>query len=101
MAETKTKPDDNEPDLFMVENDFLVLRISYQQSVTSMTAKDITTGKIYEDINLLDGWLTEETMDLLKNAESRDPVHFRMMVQKGARNKRIYTIDVNSIRKVQ
>lgn len=97
MAAPKLKEIDNTPDVYSIESDFKVLKINYEHAVTMMTAKDIKTDEVYDNISLMDGWLKEENMNFLKGAESRDPVHFRILVQKAGKNKKIYSIDINSI----
>lgn len=59
MAAPKSKEIDNTPDVYSIESDFKVLKINYEHAVTMMTAKDIKTDEVYENISLMDGWLKE------------------------------------------
>lgn len=91
---------DNLPDMYTVDGDFKVLNINYEKSVTLMKALHVNSGTVYDDISLMDGWLTEESLKILKDAQERDPVHFRIILTRDGRSKRFMkAIDVHSIGK--
>lgn len=89
---------DGLPDVYSVEGEFKVLDINYEKSVTLMKAEHLKTKTVYDGISLMDGWLTEENFEVLKNAQERDPVWFRIILTRDGRSKRfLKAIDVNSI----
>ena len=96
----KVPQSDGLPDHYTVQGDFKVLNINYEKAVTLMRAEHIKTKTIYDDISLMDGWLTEESFNILKDAQERDPVWFRIILTRDGKSKRFSkAIDVNSIGK--
>ncbi|MBR4464794.1 MAG: DUF2953 domain-containing protein [Treponema sp.] len=95
----ETKPD-SLPDIYSVEGEFKVLNINYEKAVTLMKAEHIESKVVYDNISLMDGWLTEESFNVLKDAQERDPVWFRIILTRDGKSKRFSpVIDVNSIGK--
>lgn len=87
----------DEPKESVVSGAFKVLDINYEKELTTMKAEHIETKKIYENISLNDDWMTPENMAILKNAQYREPVIFKIIIKKQGR-KYLSTIDVNSIK---
>lgn len=101
MKKPRSRPEKDElPDMYTVEGKFKVLNINYEKEVTMMKAIHVETEKLYDNISLMDGWLTEESMNILKNAQERDPVFFRILLTRDGKSKNfLKAIDVNSIGK--
>lgn len=101
MKKPRAKPVKDEfPDMYSVDGEFKVLNINYEKDVTIMRALHIESNTIYDNISLMDGWLTEESMNILKNAQERDPVKFRILLTRDGKSKNfLKAIDVNSIGK--
>lgn len=101
MKKPRAKPEkDGLPDMYSVEGEFKVLNINYEKTVTMMKALHIESNKVYDNISLMDGWLTEESLNILKDAQERDPVRFRILLTRDGRSKNFFkAIDVHSIGK--
>lgn len=101
MKKPRAKPVKDEfPDMYSVDGEFKVLNINYEKDVTIMRALHIESNTIYDNISLMDGWLTPENMNILKNAQERDPVKFRILLTRDGKSKNfLKAIDVNSIGK--
>lgn len=101
MKKPRAKPVKDEfPDMYSVDGEFKVLNINYEKDVTMMKALHIESNTVYDNISLMDGWLTEESMNILKNAQERDPVKFRILLTRDGKSKNfLKAIDVNSIGK--
>ena len=96
----KEAKSDGLPDMYSVEGEFKVLNINYEKAVTLMKAEHVESKVIYDNISLMDGWLTEESLNILKDAQERDPVWFRILLNRDGKSKRFLSaIDVNSIGK--
>jgi hypothetical protein len=81
---------------YTVEGMFRVLDLNYEGDVTLMKAQHIESGTVYNDISLQNDWLTKKNMQVIENAQSREPVFFRIMVHE--LNKKVSSaIDVDSI----
>lgn len=91
---------DGLPDFYTVQGEFRVLNINYEKSVTLMKAEHIESKVVYDNISLMDGWMTEENLKILKDAQERDPIWFRIILSRDGRSKNfLKNIDVNSIGK--
>lgn len=101
MRKPRAKPEkDSLPDMYSVEGEFKVLNINYEKDVTMMKALHIESNTVYDNISLMDGWLTEESMNILKDAQERDPVTFRILLTRDGKSKNfLKAIDVHSIGK--
>lgn len=99
MVKKVEKTVDNKPDVYNVSGMFQVLEINYEKDNTTMKAKNVESGTIYEDINLLDGWMSKENMTILENAQLREPVFFRIICEKAGRKYK-NSIDVHSINEI-
>ncbi len=101
MKKPRKQPkSDGLPDYYTVQGEFKVLNINYEKTVTLMKAEHIESKTVYDNISLMDGWLTEESFKILKDAQERDPVWFRIILSRDGRSKNfLKNIDVNSIGK--
>ena len=99
MAPTKEKEKPQLPDFYTVDGQFKVLDINYEKPVTLMKAIHIESNTVYDDISLQDDWMKPESMAILENAQSREPVYFRISCQKSGR-RYMHFIDVNSIQSI-
>jgi len=87
---------DKEERFYTVEGFFRVLELNYEKDTTRMKAEYIKTSEVYENISLQNDWLTAKSMKALKNAEQREPLYFKLIVNEKA-GKKSMGIDVNSI----
>lgn len=81
---------------YVVEGDFRVLNLNYEHKVTLMKALHVETNEIFENISLQNEWISQDSYNMIQDAEKREPIFLVIVVQEKG-TKRNCTVDVKRI----